>query len=465
MKTALFLFYLCLSAWANADTPTIEGAISNPECQEALLLANTMYNSASADIYVPLLMPIKFHSTLLLGQDGKDDASTETLYSSIEFEVIDIGPGEQVYWGQAQGLDKRLVLVRRGDHYWLYLVAPGLAQESFLQHWQEPHPDIQQQQQKNLWHPPFIFRQHKNHQAWWIAKAYSDNALQSWGVYNARSTQASCLIVFQPSRHVVEQRVPAAVHTLLELLDSALGPGNDEGTLQPTARIRYEVAQRLPNLTLRPWALADDAYNSRKEVDAALQHWAQVNSARARHYRNLQSAYAPAEQALAKFYAQRFGITAAQSQRYAQWAIDVVYRSYFVFPKQDSAKGNTQQSFNPWPQKKPSLQIARHYLPESACHLLQREHEPSDSCPARTTLLELQYALETAEARIEDATAANHISWEQGQQGWLRSRKQQCDLVDGPHWLEDVMASRSRFNCVMQQMQLRLDELEATQRP
>jgi hypothetical protein len=47
------------------------------------------------------------------------------------------------------------------------------------------------------------------------------------------------------------------------LLAEALGPGKDEGTLQPTARIAYQVEQTWANAAIRPWALKRELYNSR----------------------------------------------------------------------------------------------------------------------------------------------------------------------------------------------------------
>src|SRR5262249_18741433 len=128
------------------------------------------------------------------------------------------------------------------------------------------------------------------------------------------------------------------------------GPGNDEGTLQPTARQRLHVEHLLGNAAFRPWALSDaDAYNSRNEVDAGLDAWARMNSARARLRKQMLGAYPAAERALAEYYASAFGLQPGKAREVAAWALDLTFRSYFVFHRDEDRSSSNDIRTNPWP--------------------------------------------------------------------------------------------------------------------
>jgi len=111
--------------------------------------------------------------------------------------------------------------------------------------------------------------------------------------------------------------LPQPVSNLARKLDEALGPGNDEGTLQPTAWIRLGVQHLMANAALRPWALSEaDAYHTSREVDSGLVGWAKGNHARSRLYDEIRKAYPAAEKSLAANYATAYGV---QCQKSEEW--------------------------------------------------------------------------------------------------------------------------------------------------
>lgn len=131
-----------------------------------------------------------------------------------------------------------------------------------------------------------------------------------------------------------------------------MGPGNDEGTLQPTARTRLDAKHVLANAGLRPWALVDgNAYNSRSEVDAGLENWAKANSSRRRLYGEILKEYPVAERSLAAYYASAYGLKPQKAQEAAAWVLDLVFRSFFVFSNGQNYFRYDGVRTNPWPLK------------------------------------------------------------------------------------------------------------------
>ena len=160
--------------------------------------------------------------------------------------------------------------------------------------------------------------------------------LSGWGIYSLGEDGAKrrCLIHFHPAAATALDLLPQPVQRLARSLDSVLGSGADEGTLQPTARIRTEVSYAWANLAMRPWAvLTAHPHNSRTDVDAELKKYARKGPTFRRRYREIYARYPAAEQALARYYKATFGKDSAAASALAQKGLDVVFRTYFVFPK------------------------------------------------------------------------------------------------------------------------------------
>ena len=171
-------------------------------------------------------------------------------------------------------------------------------------------------------------------------------------MYSSAERREICTIAFSPPGKDVAGRLPHAVTRLARKLDEALGPGNDEGTLQPTARTRLDAKHVLANAALRPWAFVDgNAYNSRSEVDAGLENWAKINKTRRRLYDEILNEYPAAERSLAAYYASAYGLQPKMAQKAAAWVLDLVFRSFFVFSNGQNYFRYDGVRTNPWPLK------------------------------------------------------------------------------------------------------------------
>jgi hypothetical protein len=127
--------------------------------------------------------------------------------------------------------------------------------------------------------------------------------------------------------------LPMEVRRFARLADEALGPESEYGTLRATTRIRLMAAKDWANAALRPWAVTDEPYNSRAEVDRGLAAWARPNQQRAALRRRMIQTYGSAQRALAFYYASRFKVDPSDARRLSHRVMDHMLRSHFVFSK------------------------------------------------------------------------------------------------------------------------------------
>lgn len=235
----------------------------------------------------------------------------------------------------------------RGDLFDAYLLDPGVKPSAFEAGRNAPRPGVTQLIGQS-WRPPLVFQPEGARPMWFIDVGQPFDVLGDWRVFTVRSVKPVCTVAFRPHGGDVIAQAPLPVREFVRALDDALGPGRDEGTLQPTARQRLAARHVLANALYRPWALADaEAYNSRDEVDAGLEAWARVNGARRRLHGRLLGGYAPAERALAAHYAREHGLAPDKAGAMASWALDLAMRTYFVFPRVEFKRRD--QAPNPWP--------------------------------------------------------------------------------------------------------------------
>lgn len=241
----------------------------------------------------------------------------------------------------------------RGDMYNLYLLDNGVAKDDFLRSIESaPGSSPYQPIISDAWRPPLVFQRDKPKEKWFVDVGQPFQILSDWHVYTAKTGQAVCIIAFSPPGKSPVGLLPRAVTRLARKLDEALGPGNEEGTLQPTARTRLDAKYVLANAALRPWALTDgDAYNSRNEVDAGLEEWAKANNSRRRLYGEIQKEYPLAERSLVAYYASAYGLPPQQAQEAAVWVLDLIFRSFFVFSNGQNYFRYDGVRTNPWPLK------------------------------------------------------------------------------------------------------------------
>ena len=341
---------IALSSTAYA-APLAKGDVSRSECIDAMKLANAMYASAAPRLFAPLEIPKGMQSRLILGASELDISGGEALENGPEFDKLPQESGA-IYWAATVSEGRRIVVKDQrmgwqGDVYDLYLLEPGVQQAGFLANIRK-NPDNHAYKPviEMAWRPPLVFQSIRQGTKWFIDVGHPADILGNWKVYTAQAGRPVCSITFHADGATPAELLPQAVANLARKLDEVLGPGNDEGTLQPTARIRLGAQHLMANAALRPWALSEaDAYNSRREVDSGLVEWAKGNHARSRLYEEIRKAYPAAEKSLAAYYATAYGLQGQKSEEVAKWALDLMFRSYFVFSRQEDRSHQP----NPWP--------------------------------------------------------------------------------------------------------------------
>lgn len=343
---------------ALALTPTVTGNVARPECVDAAALAKSMFYSTASRLYAPLLIPPGMHSTLTLGASELDISGGDALHATDAFEKLPQSTGNRsVYWSREGKAGRRIVIAEtpvgwRGDMYSLYSLDATIEKSAFLNSLETPQPNGSTAPIiGNSWRPPLVFQLPDGSEEWFIDVGQPFQILASWNIYSSEATQPICTIEFGELSKDSSLRFPVAVRKLANELDDALGPGRDEGTLQPTATLRLQAKHVLANAAYRPWALSDsDAYNLRSEVEAGLENWAKVRGTRARLRAETLKTYPQAERALTAYYVSRFGISVQESAVISPWVLDLIYRSYFVFPRSvDRPRYDDEIRTNPWP--------------------------------------------------------------------------------------------------------------------
>lgn len=209
----------------------------------------------------------------------------------------------------------------------------------------------------NSWIPPQIFLDRASGDAWVLVQGSSFAALDSWTVYAQKTDgfAVRCTVRFMPVSGAAKL-LPPPVRRFAAILTNLLGPGTDEGTLHPTARIAAAANSDWANILYRPWALNNRPYNSRAEVDSNLEKWAAVNAKRRAVYNEMLHQYPLAQRALATYYEQHFNAAPVQAIAMARYATDLVFRDYFVFSstvnlanRLNAERVAKAQSTSPWP--------------------------------------------------------------------------------------------------------------------
>lgn len=342
---------------ALAALPFASGDTSRPECVDAMKLAREMFQSTAQRLYAPLTIPTDLQSTLILGAYDLDISGGNALTSTEYFEKLP-QDNRNVYWAKETNGALRIVVREipvgwRGDMYDLYLLDAAVAKSDFLNSINSASGrPTYQAVVSDTWRPPLVF-QHPQHKAkWFIDVGQPFQILSDWRVFSSKDGRAICTIAFSPPGKDAAARLPRPVTKLVRSLDEALGPGNDEGTLQPTARTRLDAKHVLANAALRPWALVDrNAYNSRSEVDTGLEEWSKANGSRQRLHNEILKEYPAAERSLAAYYARVYRLQPAKAQEAAAWVTDLVFRSFFVFSNGQNYFRYDGVRTNPWPLK------------------------------------------------------------------------------------------------------------------
>ncbi|WP_153242485.1 hypothetical protein [Frateuria defendens] len=345
--------------------PRMSGKVSAPECVDAMAIAKHMYASTSTYVYAPLQLPDHLSSTMILGAKDVDISGGDALADETDhFESPRGGQNApsnpKIHWGKDATPAGRIVLTSdsagwRGDMYSLYVlpndVTPSQLRddvtESNSQHHYSPLVD-------SSWRTPLVFWSKITQKPWIIVVDEPYEQLGQWQVLLATSNsyQSTCLIKFWPDQGKARapRILPKEVREFASLLDQTLGYEPEQGTLQPTARLRMNSQHIWRNAAYRPWALSEsDTYNSKKQVDDGLLQWSHTEPSHARMYARIQRMYPAAEAALSRYYGSKFKLSHKQAKQVAHWVLDVAYRSNFVFSGGNpSFMPKEHVALNPW---------------------------------------------------------------------------------------------------------------------
>lgn len=344
-------------AGALAALPWAAGDGAHPVCKQAMQLASAMFVSTAPRWEAPLAIAADLPSKLVWGAERANLAGGGALTSSAVFDTI-TPDGAPVFWASsvAQGALRVVISTQpmgwRGDMYSAYLLDAAVAPQDFVRSMEAGSGSTAPYQSvvEDAWRPPWVFQPHAPQPLWLIDAGQPFLALADWRVFTSAQAQPVCTIAFKPAGQSVVPASLPALQQLVQQLQEALGPGSGEGTLQPTARIRMEAQHVVANAVWRPWALADSqVYNSRSEVDAGLQAWAQGHAARRQLYGEIRQTYPVAERALAAHYASAHALAPAQAREVAAWATDLVYRAFFVFAQRPQGTRDEGVRHHPWP--------------------------------------------------------------------------------------------------------------------
>jgi hypothetical protein len=222
----------------------------------------------------------------------------------------------------------------RGDWYFVYLVPADFTPERLARERGAANSLLKPVLGNNRWSPPVIL-QDASGEYWLIDRGEPYELMPDWKVYTpARDRMVvKCRISFGYSPAADVSRMLPNVRNLAKALDEALGPGTGEGTLQQTAALRSEVAKAWANASLRPWALTDEPYNSRTEVEHGLEEWARGSAPRTALLDRIRKTYPSAERELGSYYRRAFEHSHQSAERLARKVLDHMLRSYFVFSK------------------------------------------------------------------------------------------------------------------------------------
>jgi hypothetical protein len=189
---------------------------------------------------------------------------------------------------------------------------------------------------KDAWQAPWVIRDPRTREVVAIDTQHPANFLADWIVYrNANgAAERACHIAFRPEAKHPSELLPAgALRQLAALLDEILGvPAQDEGTLQPTARIRVAAAQAWANAALRPWAL-EEPYNSEKEITDGLKEWTKRSPLYRARCRRLQALRPKAERDLAAHYRKTLRKAPQEAAALAKQALARAIGAHFKFGK------------------------------------------------------------------------------------------------------------------------------------
>ena len=327
---------------AGMDWPKLVHGTNHPECKTVLRLAQSAYASGAFNLWEPQSLPQDLDDTLVLGPQGLDlsggDALAVNLAVFTKVPLPDYAP-RSIYWQTETNEGNRLVIEEmphgwRGDAYAVRSVPSDLTTSDYFSARNRQGGGGLTALIDGGWRAPLVF-QSKNAEKLWLVYVGEPHVFSpNWVVYLpvAGQLQETCKVQFRPHVKHAISLLPSPVQRLATLLDQTIGTGGNDGSLQPTARLKIKVDQAWANAALRPWAMGTPD-NSREEVDAGLSKWAENRQANKAARAEIQVQYRIAEEALTAYYKRRFNMSKVESKSTAEHVLDTALRTHYLIPK------------------------------------------------------------------------------------------------------------------------------------
>ncbi len=344
----LFLLLFPVTSYAGNNWPKLD--YNNEKsliCDHTLKIATAHFNSSAFNLYSPFEVPdevdviqLTTNMTDISGGNAlqADKSAFKKIPKSTQTSYYDVG----IYWQMESSHGQRFVVNEdafgwRGNQYTLFALSENITPQEFMEGYSR---NLKKRRFKPIveenWRPPLFFKETNTNEVWAIHVGAPWISLSHWEVFSIRQDGAKrrCSVHFRSKDKEGIKLLPGELHTLASLLSGTLGSGHNEGTLQPTARIKVNVKHIWTNVALRPWALKTlEPYNGRKQVDFELEKWSKKSKSFYDHYQKIQKQYPLAKKALAKYYETNFSKSPKEAKIMAEDLLDKAFRSYFVFHK------------------------------------------------------------------------------------------------------------------------------------
>lgn len=305
-------------------------------------MAQAAFRSSSPSLLWPVAQPTRGTTKLILTQASEDISGGGGIDAGDEF---DRGGGQgqpTIFWRSSKRREPHLAVVDtpfnwRGDWYAVYILPSDTTADGLLKTLtadgsnKNPDPLLGD----HRWAIPLVLTDRKTGRDWIVDRGEPYQTLADWHVYEPAGLRLKplCRVSFGLPKEGGLSLLPPAVSRFAAAADEALGPGDNEGTLQPTSRIRLEKEKDWANAALRPWAVTDTPYNTRAEIDRGLDKWASGSRKRLALRARLRRNEIDAERPLATYYMTRFGKSPVEARRLSRYILDHNLRDYFVFSK------------------------------------------------------------------------------------------------------------------------------------
>jgi hypothetical protein len=345
-RARIFALTACLLAGTAQAQPRITQATDPAACRQALVVATLAFESSAPKLAdaAPAIPKDKQPALgILLAPEGRSGEADDFIFDENGIEKKDMTAGglRALYLQRAPADGFRFVVSQQkmnwqGDWYGLYLADAALDADKLAELLSPEIVTATKVVFDRAWHRPWLVRDPATQQIAGIDTQHPAGFLEDWIVYRTSggTVAAACHIAFRPPVEHAPQLLPAGpLRELAAVLDAIVGvPSQDEGTLQPTARVRIAAAQAWANAALRPWAMAEP-YNSPAEIERGLKAWSRRSTIFAAQYRRMHALYPRALTALTAHYRATLRKAPAEAATRAKQALDRALGAHFVFPK------------------------------------------------------------------------------------------------------------------------------------